>query len=196
MADDLFDERLSREIGDTGVELKRIGDLADGVGRSLSRALRGAVMDGRSLNSVLGEIARSFTDIALKAAFKPLGMLAENAVDALFTSTNPALRPFAKGGVSRGADVLSHAGRDGTDGRSGARGDPAIEARAGRIARRRRGRRGGERDVQRDGERCAELRCLGGRGERDAAARGEARSTGELAAHAAQPQPRLSPFCQ
>jgi phage-related minor tail protein len=97
-----FDDRLSRELGDVSVELDRIGDLAEGVSRSLSRAFRGAVVDGKSLNGVLRDVARSFADIALKAAFKPVGMLVENAIGTLFTATNPALggvKPFARGGV-------------------------------------------------------------------------------------------------
>jgi len=89
------------ELTDVSVELERIGDLADGVSKSLSRAFRGAVLDGKSLNSVLGEVARSFADIALKAALQPVGALVSSAVEGLFTVTNPALavKPFAKGGV-------------------------------------------------------------------------------------------------
>jgi len=89
------------ELTDVSVELERIGDLADGVGKTLSRALRGAVLDGKSLNSVLGEVARSFADIALKAALQPVGALVSSAVEGLFTATNPtlAVKPFAKGGV-------------------------------------------------------------------------------------------------
>lgn len=89
------------ELTDVSVELERIGDLADGVGKSLSRAFRGAVLDGKSLNSVLGEVARSFADIALKAALQPVTSLVSSAVEGLFTATNPALavKPFAKGGV-------------------------------------------------------------------------------------------------
>ncbi len=89
------------ELTDVSVELERIGDLADGVGKALSRAFRGAVLDGKSLNSVLGEVARSFADIALKAALQPVGALVSSAVEGLFTATNPALavKPFAKGGV-------------------------------------------------------------------------------------------------
>ena len=86
-------------LGDVSLELERIGDLADGVGRSLSRAFRGAVLDGKSLKSVLGEVARSFADIALKAAFQPIGSLVSGAIESLFTATNPAVTPFAKGGV-------------------------------------------------------------------------------------------------
>lgn len=101
MADE-FDGSLSRELSDVSVELDRIGHLAEGVSRSLSRAFRGAVLDGKSLNSVLGDIARSFADIALRAAFKPVGILVENAIGNLFAATNLALggaKPFAKGGV-------------------------------------------------------------------------------------------------
>jgi phage-related minor tail protein len=89
------------ELTDVSVELERIGDLADGVGKALSRAFRGAVLDGKSLNSVLGEVARSFADIALKAALQPVGALVSGAVEGVFRATDPALgvRPFAKGGV-------------------------------------------------------------------------------------------------
>jgi phage-related minor tail protein len=97
---DPFDS-FSGELGDVSVELDRIGHLADGVGRALSSALRGAVTDGKSLKSVLSEVAQSFADIALRAAFKPIGTLVSGAIESLFTATNPALqvRPFAAGGV-------------------------------------------------------------------------------------------------
>jgi len=48
---------------------------------------------------VLGQVARSFADIALQAAFKPLGSLVGGLVESVFTATNPAVTPFAKGGV-------------------------------------------------------------------------------------------------
>ena len=102
MADERFPDSFSHELGDVSVELARVGDLADGVGRSLSNALRGAVLDGRSLKSVLGEVSRAFADIALKAALKPVGTLVSGAVEQLFAATNPALggvTAFAKGGV-------------------------------------------------------------------------------------------------
>ncbi len=135
---DVFGDELRAELGDVSVELDRIGDLADGVGRSLSRALRGAVLDGKSLKSVLGEVARSFADIALKAAFQPLGTLVSGAVESLFTATNPAVTPFAKGGVlasptyfplGRGLGLAGEAGAEailplarGSDGRLGVAG--------------------------------------------------------------------------
>ena len=99
---DPFGDDFRTELGGVSAELDRIGDLADGVGRSLSRAFRGAVLDGKSLKSVLGEVASSFADIALKAAFQPVSALVGGAIESLFVGTNPALagaKPFAKGGV-------------------------------------------------------------------------------------------------
>lgn len=141
MADDRFPDSFARELTDVSVELKRVGDLADGVGRSLSNALRGAVLDGRSLKGVLGDVARAFSDIALRAALKPVGLLVSGAVESLFNATNPALggvTPFAKGGVlaaptyfpnGRGIGLAGEAGPEavlplarGTDGRLGVAG--------------------------------------------------------------------------
>ncbi len=138
MASDLFGEEFRGELSDVSVELRRIGDLADGVASSVSRAFRGAVLDGKSFRSILGDIARSFADIALKAAFKPLGSLVGGLVGNIFAATNPALggvTPFAKGGViatpsyfplSRGMGLAGEAGPEaimplqrGPDGRLG-----------------------------------------------------------------------------
>lgn len=102
MDDDLFPNEFGRELGEVRLEIERIGDLADGVARSISSAFRGALMDGKSFRSVLGDIARSFADITLKAAIKPLGDMVGGLVGNLFAGTNPALgtvTPFAKGGV-------------------------------------------------------------------------------------------------
>ena len=102
MADDRFPDSFARDLGDVSAELKRVGDLADGVGRSLSSAFRGAILDGRSLQSVLSDVSKAFADIALRAALKPLSNLISGAVEGLFTATNPTLggvTAFAKGGV-------------------------------------------------------------------------------------------------
>src|SRR3569833_1051110 len=102
MADDRFPDSFSRDLGDVNAELKRVGDLADSVGRSLSNAFRGAVLDGKSLKSVLADVSKAFADIALRAALKPVGNLISSAVEGLFTATNLALggvTAFAKGGV-------------------------------------------------------------------------------------------------
>jgi phage-related minor tail protein len=135
VADNPFAQDFAGDLGGVAEELDRIGNLADGVARSLSNAFRGAISDGRSLNGVLGDIARSFADIALKAALKPVGNLISGAVEGLFTATNPAVTPFARGGVvaapsyfplGQGLGVAGEAGaeaimplRRGSDGRLG-----------------------------------------------------------------------------
>lgn len=125
MADDVLPDMLD-DLGDVSLELERIGDLADGVARSVSAAFRGALLDGKSLKSVLGDIARSFADLALKAAIKPLGTLVGGLVESLFTATNPALggvTPFAKGGVIAAPTYFPMA-----NGRMGLMGEAGAEA--------------------------------------------------------------------
>lgn len=98
MADD-----LSRELSDVSLELERVGDLADGVARSLTNAFRSAIVDGRSLRSVLAEVSQAFADFALKAALKPVGTLISSGVETLFNGLNPALgtQPFASAGPTQ-----------------------------------------------------------------------------------------------
>lgn len=102
MADEFFPDSFRDELSDVSLELDRIEDLANGVARSISSAFRGALTDGKSFKSLLGDIARSFADIALKAAIKPFGDMIGGLIGNLFAGTNPALgnvTPFAKGGV-------------------------------------------------------------------------------------------------
>ncbi len=138
MAADLFGDEFRDELSDVSVELRRIRDLADGVAGAMSRAFRGAMLDGKSFRSVLGDIARAFADIALKAAIRPLGSLVGGLVENIFTATNPAVREFAKGGViaspsyfplGRGMGLAGEAGPEaimplqrGPDGRLGVAG--------------------------------------------------------------------------
>lgn len=141
MAADLFGSDFREELGDVSVELERIGNLADGVARSVSAAFRGALTEGKSFRSVLGDIAKAFADIALKAALKPLGNMVGGLVENLFSAANPALggiTPFAKGGViatpsyfplSQGLGLAGEAGPEaimplarGADGRLGVAG--------------------------------------------------------------------------
>ena len=97
--------------------------------------------EGKSFKSLLGDIAKSFADIALKAAIQPLGNLLGGLVGNLFAGTNPALggvTAFAKGGViaspsyfpmGQGLGVAGEAGAEaimplsrGSDGRLGVAG--------------------------------------------------------------------------
>ena len=120
MADDLFPDSFRDELGGVEVELGRIGDLATSVSRSISAGFRGALLEGKSLKSVLGDIARSFADIALKAAIKPLGDLVGGLVENLFAATNPAVTEFAKGGVIATPSYFSLGSGVGLAGEAGA----------------------------------------------------------------------------
>jgi phage-related minor tail protein len=129
---------FQRDLSDISVELERIDDLAAGVGRTLSASLRSAIIDGKSFKSVLGDIADSFANIALKAAFKPVENLAAGFIESLFGSAGSSLAGvtgFAKGGVlaspsyfplGQGLGVAGEAGPEavlpltrGSDGRLG-----------------------------------------------------------------------------
>lgn len=121
--DDLFSDRFRGELTDVSRELERIDDLANGVSRSLTRAFRGAVLDGKGFKSILSDIGRSFADIALKAALKPVGMLAGGLVENLFAALNPALggvTAFAKGGVVSAPTYFPMQGGLGLAGEAGA----------------------------------------------------------------------------
>lgn len=125
MADNnsLFPDSFSADLNGVSTELKRIGDLSDGVARSMSNAFRSAVLDGKSLQGLLGDIAKSFADIALKAALKPLGNLVSGAMENLFAATNPTLggvKAFAKGGVIASPSYFPMAGGIGLAGEAGA----------------------------------------------------------------------------
>lgn len=123
MEGEFFPKSFGDELGDLSAELERISDLADGVARSISTAFRGALLDGKSFRSLLGDIARSFADIALKAAIKPFGDLLGGLVGNLFAGSNPALggvTPFAKGGVIASPSYFPMNGGLGLMGEAGA----------------------------------------------------------------------------
>jgi len=92
-------EDLLSELSDVGVELERIQDLAAGVGKTLSTSLRSAITDGKSFRSVLADIAESFTKLALKAALQPVETLTTSLIESLFSATDLAILPNAKGGI-------------------------------------------------------------------------------------------------
>jgi phage-related minor tail protein len=119
---DPFGEGFSRDLDDVTLEIERVRDLATGVSRTLTRAFRGAIAEGRSLRTLLADIGRSFADIALRAALRPLGNLAGGAVESLFNAFNPALAgvtPFAKGGVISAPSYFPMPGRWGLAGEAG-----------------------------------------------------------------------------
>lgn len=118
---EIFGEEFDRELSDVSVELERIRDLGQSVGTTLTRSLRNAMIEGRSLRSLLSEIARGFADIALKAALKPLGTMISGGIESVFAGLNPALniKPFAKGGVIGSPSFFPMQGQWGLAGEAG-----------------------------------------------------------------------------
>lgn len=119
---ELFGEAFEGELADVSVELERIRDLGSAVGSSLTRSLRGAISEGRSLRTLLADIGRAFADVALKAALRPFGDLVSGGIESLFAGINPALapvRPFAKGGVLSAPTYFPMAGQWGLAGEAG-----------------------------------------------------------------------------
>lgn len=110
-------------------------------GTSFSAAIKGAVLEGRSLQDTLRGLASRISDIALNAGLKPLETLAGNAFGNLVSSLGSSIAgsfnitPFASGGVvngptmfpaARGLGLMGEAGPEailplarGADGRLG-----------------------------------------------------------------------------
>lgn len=70
---------------------------AESFSRTLTRAFTGLVVKGKSLGDTLKSIALRLSDLALKAALKPLEQLFAGSLGGLFGGG--AATPFANGGV-------------------------------------------------------------------------------------------------
>lgn len=118
-----FHEDWRREFDDVALEMERISALANNVGRNFSSSLSSAIAKGSSFNGVLRQIAQSFTQLALKAALKPVEGLLSNVVNSFFQATNPVLpkvSAFAKGGVINSPTYFPLQGGLGLAGEKGA----------------------------------------------------------------------------
>lgn len=119
MADDKYVYEFSDTLKEVEGQLKRIDGLGDGMARSLSRALRGVAVDGKGLQSVLSDIGKSFMNLTLNAAFKPLETLTGGVLDGLFKTLSHAI-PHAKGGVISAPTYFPMQGGLGLAGEAGA----------------------------------------------------------------------------
>jgi phage-related minor tail protein len=88
-------------------------------GSALTGALRGAVTDGKGLESVLAGLARRMSDIALSVGLKPLEGVLSSGVSSLLGGVTP----FAKGGVVAAPTYFG-----GADGGLGLMGEAGAEA--------------------------------------------------------------------
>lgn len=129
--------------------------LAEGFGRSLTRAFRSSVVDGRRLESVVKSLALSLSSRALNAALAPVGQgigsLFSNAVGGLFGGLKfakggvigPRVTPFAAGGVVAAPSYFPMRGGLGLIGEAGPEAVlPLTRGADGRLGVRTQGGRG------------------------------------------------------
>ncbi len=98
---DAVTARLSSSLG-------TLDGLSQSFGRSLTGAFKGAVVQGRALDTVLRGIAERMTSKALDAALSPLSSLLTGGVGSLFSSLASAFG-FAGGGVFSAGGVVPFA---------------------------------------------------------------------------------------
>jgi phage-related minor tail protein len=89
---------------DTSAFRREIADasrLADGFGRTMSRALAGAIARGQNFGDVLRGLALRISSLAIGAAFRPLEQGIGGLIQGLAGGGGlaPAVTPFASGGV-------------------------------------------------------------------------------------------------
>jgi phage-related minor tail protein len=129
-------------------EMNEATALANGFGRTMSRAFEGAIVRGRDFSDVMRSLGQRLSSMAVGAAFRPIeqgfgklleGLLGVRRAGAPMSIQPPVARPFAKGGViatpsyfplgaglglagEQGAEAILPLAR-GTDGRLGVRSD-------------------------------------------------------------------------
>ena len=86
--------------------LKRLEDRSRQFGSVLTSALKGAVVNGRSLEDTLKGVALSLAGMALDAGLKPL----QGMFSSMFSGLTGGLTPFANGGVTGGVQAFASGG--------------------------------------------------------------------------------------
>jgi phage-related minor tail protein len=84
-------------------EMTSLTELSEGFGKTLTGALKSAIVDGKSLDAVLRQVANRLSDKALSVALKPLEKLFDGLLGGLLKSIG--VTGFAKGGVFRNGAV-------------------------------------------------------------------------------------------
>ena len=119
---DTDDETSSDALAGAREEAEALSDVFDDLearsrsfGHALTGALKGAVVDGKGLESVLRGLALRMSDIALSAGLKPLEGLLSSGI----SSVLGGVTPFAKGGVVSAPTYFGSAGGLGLMGEAG-----------------------------------------------------------------------------
>ena len=116
---DADDRPLSGTLDDAGQLSAVFDDLearSRSFGSALTGALKGAVVDGKGLESVLRGLALRMSDIALSVGLKPLEGLLSSGISNLLGGATP----FAKGGVVSSPTYFGSGGGLGLMGEAGA----------------------------------------------------------------------------
>lgn len=103
-----LDEGRSAPVNANTQDLERslgnLDRLSRGFGRSLTSALEGAAIRGRSLSEVLNGLGNRLVDLSLRSAMQPLESLISGALGSVARGALPfakggVVKPFASGGV-------------------------------------------------------------------------------------------------
>jgi phage-related minor tail protein len=92
---DLIPITITADTGNLRTAMLDAERMAQGFGRAMTSAFEGAAVRGKSLGDVLRGLGGRLSDLALRAAMKPL----ESAIGGLFSNLTAGMMPFAKGGV-------------------------------------------------------------------------------------------------
>lgn len=122
--------RVREAFAGTGQD---VASLERGISRGLTRALRGAVVDGDSFSEALDKLASSMINAAFNSAVKPVtshvGGLVSEGIGALMSGILPfekggsfaqgRVQPFANGGIVSGPTLFPMRGGTGLMGEAG-----------------------------------------------------------------------------
>ncbi len=128
-----FNAELARVRGTFERTGQDVATLDRGISRGLSRAIKGAVVDGDSLSASLRTLATSMINTAFNAAVKPVsdhvGGLLSSGVGSIFSGLMPfekggsfaqgRVQPFATGGIVSGPVTFPMRGGTGLMGEAG-----------------------------------------------------------------------------
>ncbi|QND52400.1 phage tail tape measure protein [Phyllobacterium sp. 628] len=99
--------------------LKNLKSHSDQFGRSLTDALKGATLSGKSLDDVLRQLGLSLSGMALSAGLKPIQEIGSKFFSDMIGALGPA-KPHAKGGIVSSPTYFTAGGSLGLMGEAGA----------------------------------------------------------------------------
>ncbi|MGX7741947.1 phage tail tape measure protein [Rhodopseudomonas parapalustris] len=97
---------LTQTVDSLNAKTSALTSSASGFARAMTSAFSASVIGGKQLDDVLKNLALKISDLAVKAAFKPLETTLTSSIGKLFSglfggvaAADGAIKPFAAGGV-------------------------------------------------------------------------------------------------